>query len=129
MDSSLVFSPFVLLFSHALMIDEKKGEIRFDNWYAYINKGDWQKRLLNLRKDLMPAFQDAMMNRDLSSFPVELAERVADFCKQAPITLRGCEPCKRSIDEEVTGPARNHLSIFEWPEDLGVDDEEDDDEQ
>ena len=26
MDSSLVFSPFVLLFANALMIDEKKGE-------------------------------------------------------------------------------------------------------
>lgn len=26
MDSSLVFSPFVLLFANAVMIDEKKGE-------------------------------------------------------------------------------------------------------
>jgi len=125
MDSSLVFSPFVLLFSHALMIDEKKGEIRFDNWYSYINKGKWCGELLDLRKDLMPAFQEAMVARDLSSFPQELAERVFDFCSQHPITLKGCEPVSRSIDEEVTGPARKQLSIFEWAEDLGVDEEDD----
>jgi len=125
MDSSLVFSPFVLLFAHALMIDEKKEEIRFDNWYAYIKKGPWVKELLNLRRDLMPAFQEAMLNRDLASFPVEMAERVASFCSKAPINLRNCEAVKRNIDEEVTGAARSHLSIFEWPEDLGIDDEED----
>ncbi|CAJ1424341.1 unnamed protein product, partial [Effrenium voratum] len=49
MDSSLVFSPFVLLFANALMIDEKKNEIRFDKWYAYIQPGPWIKELLYLR--------------------------------------------------------------------------------
>merc|ERR1712151_35832 len=49
MDSSLVFSPFVLLFANALMIDEKKNEIRFDRWYAFIQKGPWQKELGALR--------------------------------------------------------------------------------
>ena len=36
MDSSLVFSPFVLLFARAVLIEEKKGHIRFDRWWAEI---------------------------------------------------------------------------------------------
>merc|ERR1719379_451677 len=39
MDSSLIFSPFVLLFANALIINEQKGEIRFDRWYAYCDRG------------------------------------------------------------------------------------------
>merc|ERR1712113_138522 len=65
MDSSLCWSPFVLLFAHALMIDEKKGEIRFDNWYAYVEKGPWIKELLDLRSNVMPQFKEAMETRDL----------------------------------------------------------------
>eukprot|EP00439_Symbiodinium_sp_Y106_P025590 s6038_g3.t1 len=58
MDSSLVFSPFVLLFANALMVDEKKNEIRFDKWYAYIQQGPWVKELLYLRSQVMPQFKD-----------------------------------------------------------------------
>mmetsp|Transcript_41140 Transcript_41140/g.122950 ORF Transcript_41140/g.122950 Transcript_41140/m.122950 type:complete len:242 (+) Transcript_41140:1-726(+) len=124
MDSSLVFSPFVLLFANALMIDDKKGEIRFDNWYAYIEKGPWQQELLSLRKAVLPSFREAIEGRDLSAFPQDLAQRVAQFCKQRPISLKSIEATKRSIDEEVTGPARSRLSIYEWPEDLGGEDDE-----
>lgn len=125
MDSSLVFSPFVLLFANALVIDEKKGEVRFDKWYAYIEKGPWIEELMSLRKVLQPSFQDAIASRDLASFPKDLAFRVAAFCKQRPITLRSIEAVSRSIDEEITsGPARAHLSMYEWPEDLGADDED-----
>lgn len=127
MDSSLVFSPFVLLFANALMIDEKKGEIRFDRWYAFIEKGPWIKELLALRGEIMPAFHEAISARDLSSFPRELVERVTSFCKQVPITLKGIEACKKSIDEEIVGGARKHLSIFEWPADDGMESEEEED--
>mmetsp|Transcript_21701 Transcript_21701/g.48410 ORF Transcript_21701/g.48410 Transcript_21701/m.48410 type:complete len:240 (+) Transcript_21701:1-720(+) len=125
MDSSLVFSPFVLLFAQALMIDEKKGEIRFDRWYAYIQTGSWCKELLELRSQVLPQFKDAIESRDLSAFPRDLTDRIANFCCQTPIMLKGVEAVARTIDDEVTGPARKLLSHFEWPEDLGVDDEED----
>eukprot|EP00913_Durusdinium_trenchii_P016785 g15775.t1 len=126
MDSSLVFSPFVLLFANAVMIDEKKGEIRFDKWYAYIQAGPWIKELLFLRSKVMPQFKEAIESRDLSSFPMELVQRMTDFLKQRPIRLDKIEAANRSIDEEVTGAARKHLSTFEWPEDLGEDEEEED---
>jgi len=125
MDSSLVFSPFVLLFANALMIDEKKGEIRFDKWYAFAPKGPWQKDLLDLRKNVMQSFKEAIESRDLAAFPRELTQGIADFCKQVPISLNNIEAVKKSIDEEVTGAARRQLSIYEWPEDLGEDEEED----
>eukprot|EP00932_Pfiesteria_piscicida_P010645 SRR837773.21635.p5 GENE.SRR837773.21635~~SRR837773.21635.p5 ORF type:complete len:192 (-),score=105.09 SRR837773.21635:6-581(-) len=127
MDSSLVFSPFVLLFAKALMIDEKKGEIRFDRWYAAIEVGPWIKELLDLRKQVMPAFKDSIEARDLASFPPELCDRVAKWCCRSPIKLSKVEPTGRSIDEEVSGLARKHLSIFEWPKDEPQ--EEDEDEQ
>lgn len=125
MDSSLVFSPFVLLFATALMVDEKKGEIRFDKWYAYIQAGPWIKELLDLRSKVMPAFKEAIESRDLSSFPRDLVARIADFVRQRPIKLDKLEVVARTIDEEVTGAARKHLSIYEWPEDLGAEEEED----
>lgn len=124
MDSSLVFSPFILLFANAVMIDEKKGEIRFDRWYAYITMGPWVEELTELRAEIMPRFKECIESRDISSFPPELVTRIADFCKQRPIPLKGIECVKRSIDEEVQGAARKHLSMYEWPEDLGVDDDE-----
>jgi len=119
MDSSLVFSPFVLLFAHAVLIDEKKGEIRFDKWGAYIEKGPWIKELLDLRSLIMPAFLDSIENRDLSVFPRELTDRIAKFCKQSPIKLKGVEATAKSIEIEATGAQRKNLSIFEWPEDVG----------
>lgn len=125
MDSSLVFSPFVLLFANALMIDEKKGEIRFDKWYAYIQSGPWIKELLYLRSQVMPQFKEAIESRDLASFPMELVQRMTDFLRQRPIRLDKIEAVARSIDEEVTGAARRQLSTYEWPEDLGEEEEED----
>jgi len=127
MDSSLVFSPFVLLFAGAVAIDEKKGEIRFDKWYAYIEKGAWIQELLSLRKQVLPAFQEAIACRDLSSFPRELVAKIANFCKQNPIKLKSIEAVTRSIDEELTGAARARLSVFDWPEDVGLDEDEEDD--
>eukprot|EP00927_Polykrikos_kofoidii_P061750 TRINITY_DN56585_c0_g1_i1.p1 TRINITY_DN56585_c0_g1~~TRINITY_DN56585_c0_g1_i1.p1 ORF type:complete len:1077 (-),score=278.09 TRINITY_DN56585_c0_g1_i1:146-3376(-) len=124
MDSSLVFSPFVLLFANSLMIDEKKGEIRFDKWYAFCEKGGWQKELLDLRSQVMPQFKEALASRDISSFPIELVDRIAEFCKKVPIKLKQIEAVKKSIDVEVTGQARKHLSMFEWPEDLGEEEED-----
>ncbi|CAE8588710.1 unnamed protein product [Polarella glacialis] len=124
MDSSLVFSPFVLLFARALMIDEKKGEIRFDRWYAFVQNGPWIKELLDLRAKVMPSFKEAIESRDLAGFSRELTTRIADFVRQRPIKLDKIEAVARNIDEEVTGAARKHLSFYEWPEDLGVDDEE-----
>lgn len=124
MDSSLVFSPFVLLFAKALMIDKKKSEIRFDKWYASIQVGPWVDELLDLRKRVMPAFQEAIEARDLSQYPLDLRDRIAKFCCMAPIKLAKVEPVERSIDEEITGAARMHLSIFEWPKDVPFDDEE-----
>jgi len=128
MDSSLVFSPFVLLFANAVMIDEKKAppEIRFDRWYAYIDKGPWIKELMELRAEVMPQFKECIEGRDLAMFPPELTARIAKWCKQMPIKLKGIEACKKSIDEEVTGANRKNLSIYEWPEDLGEDEEEED---
>eukprot|EP00930_Biecheleria_cincta_P062256 TRINITY_DN4773_c0_g1_i1.p1 TRINITY_DN4773_c0_g1~~TRINITY_DN4773_c0_g1_i1.p1 ORF type:complete len:1075 (-),score=273.42 TRINITY_DN4773_c0_g1_i1:20-3244(-) len=127
MDSSLVFSPFVLLFANALMIDDKKGGIRFDKWYAFIQQGPWVKELLYLRQNVMPQFKEAIASRDLASFPRELVQRMLDFVRQRPIKLDKIEAKARTIDEEITGAARKHLSVFEWPEDLG--EEEDEDEQ
>merc|ERR1711879_832838 len=125
MDSSLVFSPFVLLFADAVMIDEKKGEIRFDKWYAYIEKGYWIEDLLDLRKEVMPQFKEAIESRDLSTFPLDTVQRIVEFVKQRPVQLKGIEPMRKHIDEEVQAPAmRKHLSKFEWPEDLGEDDDE-----
>lgn len=126
MDSSLVSSPFVLLFAKALMVDEKKKEIRFDKWYATIEIGPWIKELLDLRKTVMPAFQHAIEARDLSQYPTELCDRIAKFCCQAPIKLGKVEPVARSIEEEITGAGRRHLSMFEWPKDEPVEDDEDD---
>lgn len=123
MDSTLVFSPFILLFANAVLIDEQKSEIRFDKWYASINKGPWIQQLLSLRKELMPKFKDAIESRDLAVFPEELTRRIATFLKQPPISLKGVEACPRSIDEEVMGPLRRKLSIFEWPDDLCSDED------
>jgi len=106
------------------MVDEKKGEIRFDKWYAYIQQGPWIKELLYLRSKVMPTFKDAMEARDISSFPQELVQRMTDFLRQRPIRLDKIEAVSRSIDEEVTGASRKHLSAFEWPEDHGGDDDE-----
>jgi len=125
MDSSLVFSPFVLLFARAMMIDEKKNEIRFDHWYASIQPGSWAKELMYLRNQVIPGFKEAIESRDLSSFPRELVQRMTDFLRQRPIKLDKIEAVTRSIEEEVTGAARKHLSMYEWPEDLGEEDEED----
>merc|ERR1719262_957107 len=86
MDSSLIFSPFVMLMANGLMIDEKKGEIRFDRWYAYCEKGPWQRELLDLRAQVMPKFKEAIEGRDLAAFPRQLVHRIADFCKQPPRT-------------------------------------------
>jgi len=128
MDSSLVFSPFILLFANAVAINESKGEIRFDKWYAYIDKGaKWIPELLDLRNEVMPRFHDAIQARDLSVFPTALTRRIANFCKQAPMGLRGIEACSKSIDQELTGAARKSLSMFNWPEDLGPEDEEEED--
>jgi len=124
MDSSLVFSPFVLLFAKAVMVDEKKGEIRFDKWYAFIDQGPWIKELLDLRSQVLPAFKDCIEARDLSQYPRDLVERVAKFCCRNPIKLAKIENCQRSIEEEVTGAAAKHLSRFEWPKDDGPEDEE-----
>eukprot|EP00434_Breviolum_minutum_P018954 symbB.v1.2.016715.t1/scaffold1271.1/size203481/5 len=128
MDSSLVFSPFVLLFANAVLINEKKGEIRFDKWHACIDAGPWVKELLYLRSQVMPQFKEAIESRDLSSFPMELVQRMTDFLRQRPIRLDKIEVASTgvSIDEEVTGAARKSLSMYEWPEDLG---EEEEDEQ
>jgi len=125
MDSSLVFSPFILLFARAMMVDEKKNEIRFDRWYACIQQGPWVKELKYLREQVIPNFKEAIESRDLASFPRELVQRMTDFLRQRPIKLDKIEAVARSIDEEVTGAARKHLSMYEWPEDLGGDEEED----
>lgn len=124
MDSSLVFSPFVLLFAKALMIDEKKNEIRFDKWYAAIDNGPWVKELMDLRKRVLPQFKEAIEARDLAQYPRDLTERIAKFCCRIPIKLAKVEPVGRSIDEEVTGAAAKHLSKFEWPKDDGPEEEE-----
>jgi len=125
MDSSLVFSPFVLLFAKAVMIDEKKNEIRFDKWYASIDNGPWIKELMDLRSKVLPAFKEAIEARDLSQYPQDLTDRIAKFCCRNPIKLAKIEPVRRAIDEEVTGAAAKHLSKFEWPKDDGpLDDEE-----
>lgn len=124
MDSSLVFSPFVLLFAKALMIDEKKGEIRFDKWFAGIEVGPWIKELMDLRKTIMPAFKECIESRELAQFPQELCDRIAKWCCRTPIKLNKCEVASRHIDEEVTGQARKHLSIFEWPKDEPVEEDE-----
>jgi len=127
MESSLVFSPFVLLFASALMVDEKKGEIRFDRWYAFIEAGPWVQELLELRKRVMPAFKEAIEARDLAAFPLDLCDRIRNWCCRTPIKLKGITPVERHIDEEVTGVAARHLSKFEWPKDDGP--QEEDDEQ
>uniref|UniRef100_A0A7S2JJY3 Uncharacterized protein n=1 Tax=Zooxanthella nutricula TaxID=1333877 RepID=A0A7S2JJY3_9DINO len=127
MDSSLVFSPFVLLFADALMVDEKKNEIRFDKWYAYIEQGAWIKELLDLRKQIFPAFKECIEARDLSQYPPELVSRIAKFVCRNPIKLAKVEACSRKIDEEVSGAMQKHVSKFEWPKDDGP--EEEDDEQ
>merc|ERR1719336_1798731 len=101
MDSSLVFSPFVLLFAKALMIDEKKGEIRFDKWWASINTSDpVVKELMNLRKRVLPKFKETVEGRDLSLFPSDLTRAMAQFCCKPPIGLKDIEAVPKSIDEE-----------------------------
>jgi len=124
MDSSLVSSAFILLFSNALMMDSETGEIRFDKWYACIEKGPWQKQLVELRNQVMPRFRDAVECRDFSVFPVELVSRIVRFLKSPPMKLRQVEAVVKSIDEEVTGGLRRNLSVFEWPEDLGEEEED-----
>jgi len=127
MDSSLIFSPFVLLFANAVMINKEKGEIRFDKWYAYCDKGGpWIEELLELRSQVMSNFKEAIESRDLASFPIELSERISKWCKQRPIRLGECQAVAKPIDEEATGALRKNLSMFEWPEDLGGDDDEED---
>jgi ATP-dependent RNA helicase DHX36 len=121
MDSSLVFSPFVLLFSKAILIDEAKGEIRFDNWWANINPKDpVLKEVLDMRSQVLPKFKEAIEGRDLSIFPKQLTQRMAKACMSAPIALKNMEPMRKSIDEETTGALRRRLSIYEWPVDEGA---------
>ncbi|CAE8609756.1 unnamed protein product, partial [Polarella glacialis] len=129
MDSSLVFSPFVLLFANAVLIDIRRGEIWFDRWHARMDPGPWINELLGLRKDFMPAMHDTLKSRNLCSFPEKLADRVADFCRQRPIWLGELESSALPIDEAVSGTALRQLSMFEWPEDLGQEPEESDQEQ
>lgn len=125
MDSSLVFSPFVLLFANALLIDDKKGEIRFDKWWAKIESGPWVKELLDLRSKIMPAFASAIENRDLSVFPQELTARIAKFCKQNPMKLKSVEATAKSIEFDISTTQRKLLSMYEWKEDTGGDEDED----
>lgn len=124
MDSSLVFSPFVLLFARAVLIEEKKGHIRFDRWWAEIQVKDpaW-KDLLDLRSQLFPKFKDTIEGRDLSLFPKKLTEKMARFCMRAPITLAKLEPCPKSILEDCPAQARKSISVFNWPIDEGDVDE------
>mmetsp|Transcript_19784 Transcript_19784/g.42928 ORF Transcript_19784/g.42928 Transcript_19784/m.42928 type:complete len:1083 (-) Transcript_19784:257-3505(-) len=125
MDSSLVFSPFVLLFAKAVLIDEKKGEIYFDKWFAAIDgSATWIKELKDLRNKVMPAFKECIEARDLSTFPPELCDRIAKWCCRSPIKLSKCEPVVKSIDEAAIGPARKQLSMFEWPKDEPAEDSE-----
>jgi len=123
MDSSLVLSPFVLLFSRALMI--KGREVRFDRWWAEIDPNDsaW-KELLELRKLVIPNFKEAIEGRDLSLFPKELTERMATFCMRPPIRLQKIEACRNPIDQEVSGAERKKLSMYEWPIDEGPGEDE-----
>merc|ERR1719217_1042123 len=84
MDSTLVFSNFVLLFADVLMVDEQKNEVRFDHWYACMDaKSPAVQELFTLRAKIIPKFKDAIEGRDLSLFPKELTSRMIAFCKLA----------------------------------------------
>lgn len=125
MDSSLVFSNFVLLFADALMLDQKKNEVRFDRWYACMDcKSSSTQELLALRAKLIPSFKDCIEGRDLALFPKELTARMVRFVTQIPCELNQIEAVKAKIDEEVTGANKKFLSQFIWPADTGNDEEE-----
>lgn len=108
-------------------MDRQKGEIRFDKWYAYIDKSEMEHydELLDLRKTVMPTFKDCIEGRDLNLFPRALCERILHFVKRdPPMKLRDIEAVSNNIAEELTGEHRQHVSIFEWPVDTGFDEEE-----
>jgi len=126
MDSTLVFSHFVLLFAHALYLDKNRQEVHFDCWRAKVDPRQpaWD-RLLELRAEVLPAFKAAIEGRDLSLFPRELTKKMAEFVKGHPsqMQLKQVEVRRCSILEDISGSARRNLSVFEWPTDV-VEDED-----
>jgi len=121
MDSTLVFSPFILLFSNTIVINPQKGEIRFDRWKAAVQTNDpVLKELLELRQELLPTFKECIEGRDLSIFPRSLTQKMARLCIKAPITLNNVEPCPTAAGDDRS--LRGHFSAFEWPADVKGDD-------
>merc|ERR1712113_1211635 len=71
MDSSLVSNRYVLLFANSLAINWQKKEIRFDRWWAQIEEREREDfdLLLELRRNVLPKFHEAIKGRDLAIFP------------------------------------------------------------
>lgn len=115
MDSTVILSPYALLFAKALSIDRKKGEIRFDNFYAYCDSSArWIDELLKLRDELLPRFQECIEERELSMFPRDLLDRMTDFVTQPPMALREISLLKTHVKDE---PGMKNVSMFKWPVD------------
>ncbi|CAD7930005.1 unnamed protein product [Amoebophrya sp. A25] len=127
MDSSLVTSNYVLLFANHLYVDRVRKTVRFDKWKAEVDDLRDFDEILHLRKEIMPEFKDAIEGRDLSTFPESLTKRMISFVSGRVIALRNIDTTKSSIYDELPEGQWDQLSLFEWPQDDGPDDDEDED--
>eukprot|EP00930_Biecheleria_cincta_P040679 TRINITY_DN27868_c0_g1_i1.p1 TRINITY_DN27868_c0_g1~~TRINITY_DN27868_c0_g1_i1.p1 ORF type:complete len:986 (+),score=128.47 TRINITY_DN27868_c0_g1_i1:179-3136(+) len=113
MDSSLVFSPLVLLFAQAVLVGRARKDVSFDKWRATYEDGHWIGELLDLRHRLMTCFHDAIQARKLAKLPRNLVDRVACFCQQSPVALRKVHTAPVSIEDAAV----DGVSHYEWPVD------------
>ena len=127
MDSTLVYSNYVVLFANSLHLDRDQQVVRFDKWYAYANLSDREQRqlwdeLLELRKEIMPSFKNSIEGRDLAMFPLSLVQRMVRFVQGVVLSLKGIEPAKSDVMNSLSGGELGGVSGFEWPLDEGPED-------
>eukprot|EP00392_Amoebophrya_sp_AT5.2_P011818 g11908.t1 len=125
MDSTMVTSNYALLFCNCLFVDRVKKEVRFDKWRAKVDDLSRFDEILGLRREIMPAFKDAIEARDLSTFPESLTKRMIAFCTGPVVPLKGIDAGKVSVYDDIANNLRDQLSFFNWPQDDGVEEDED----
>eukprot|EP00930_Biecheleria_cincta_P029236 TRINITY_DN20352_c0_g1_i1.p1 TRINITY_DN20352_c0_g1~~TRINITY_DN20352_c0_g1_i1.p1 ORF type:complete len:2384 (-),score=428.36 TRINITY_DN20352_c0_g1_i1:36-7187(-) len=93
MDSTMVTTSAVLLFANALHVDFEACRIRFDSWTAIFDPWDGERLqdLLELRKELFPAFAKALEAKNLSLFPRSLVARITAYVMQPSFKLENLQ--------------------------------------
>ncbi|CAD7923602.1 unnamed protein product [Amoebophrya sp. A120] len=128
MDSSFVSANHALLFANVVFVDRVTKVVRFDKWKANIDHLQSMDEVLKLRREIMPAFHECIRGRDLSSFPEELTARMIKFVSGPVVKLQNIDITKSNVRHDVPKEQLDQLSVFDWPEDEGPADDDDEDE-